>query len=122
MLAGSLALALGVAGIFVPILPTTPFILLAAACFARGSARWHAALLRHRIVGPVISAWEERRCMPPGIKPWAFALMAVSFGVSLLLVSALWHRLLLLALALILGIILWRVRVCDPAQRDAAVQ
>lgn len=124
--AGLLAIALGIAGIFLPLLPTTPFILLAAACFARGSERFHRHLLAHRIAGPIVREWEEHRSMPPGVKAWAFALMFVSFGVSLLLVPSAWHRLMLLAIAAVLAFFLWRVPVrapganggCPPAGGD----
>jgi uncharacterized membrane protein YbaN (DUF454 family) len=119
---GSLALLLGVVGIFLPILPTTPFILLAAACFARGSQRLHTALLRHRLAGPIIGAWEERRCMPPGVKPWAYALIILSFGASIWLMNSLWHRLLLVGLALLLVLALWRVPVCATPPVDDALQ
>ena len=51
-LAGAMALALGVIGIFLPVLPTTPFVLLAAYCFSRGSERWERWLLEHPQLGP----------------------------------------------------------------------
>lgn len=113
MAVGSLALLAGLLGIFLPVLPTTPFILLAAACFARGSERLHGWLLANRAAGPIIREWREHRSMPPGVKPWAFLTMALSFGVSIALVPAHWHRLMLLALALVLGVFLWRVPVRD---------
>jgi hypothetical protein len=93
------------------LLPTTPFILLAAACFAKGSQRLHDWLLSQRVAGPIIREWQTHRAMPPGVKPWAFGVMAASFGVSLILVEAYWHRLGLLAVAGVLGFFLWRVPV-----------
>lgn len=108
---GLVALLLGVLGIFLPVLPTTPFILLAAACFARGSTRLHDWLLAHRVTGSIIREWQEHRSMPPGIKPWAFLLMAVSFGFSIFMMESGWHRLMLAAIALVLAIFLWRVPV-----------
>ena len=57
---GSLALVLGVIGVFVPLLPTTPFILLAAWCFLRSSPRFHAWLTTHPRFGPIIRDWHER--------------------------------------------------------------
>lgn len=117
---GVVALLLGALGIVLPVLPTTPFVLLAAACFARGSERFHRHLLAHRIAGPIVRGWEEHRSMPPGVKPWAFGLMAVSFGVSLLLVPSAWHRLMLLGIAVVLAFFLWRVpvRAADAAEPD----
>ena len=81
--AGWLALALGAIGLLLPVLPTTPFILLAAACFARSSARFHAMLLRNRIFGPLIIEWEQHRSIPRRTKLWAITLMALTFGSSI---------------------------------------
>ncbi len=108
---GLVALLLGVLGLMLPVLPTTPFVLLAAACFARGSERFHRRLLAHRIAGPIVREWQQHRAMPPGVKSWAFALMGLSFGVSLLLVPSAWHRAMLLVIAALLAAFLWRVPV-----------
>ncbi|MEM9667897.1 MAG: YbaN family protein [Pseudomonadota bacterium] len=56
---GLVALGLGTLGAFLPLLPTTPFVLLAAFGFARSSERLHAWLLRHKIFGPLIKNWNE---------------------------------------------------------------
>ncbi len=108
---GGAALLLAVAGIFLPVLPTTPFVLLAAACFARGSETLHDRMLAHRVAGPIIREWQEHRSMPPGIKPWAFLLMGLSFGASILLMASPWHRAMLAAIAAVLAFFLWRVPV-----------
>ena len=117
---GIAALLLGALGVLLPVLPTTPFVLLAAACFARSSERFHRHLLAHRIAGPIVREWEQHRSMPPGVKPWAFALMGLSFGVSLLLVPSPWHRVMLLAIASVLVVFLWRVpvRSAPPQKLD----
>jgi uncharacterized membrane protein YbaN (DUF454 family) len=78
LLAGVLALLLGVVGIFVPLLPTTPFVLLAAWCFARGSTRCEAWLLQHRLFGPIVRDWRERRAVPLRAKQIATLTMAAS--------------------------------------------
>lgn len=108
---GLAALALAVLGVFLPVLPTTPFVLLAAALFARGSSRLHHYLLHHRIFGPIIQDWEEHRSMPPGVKPWAFTLLAISFAGSIYAVETTAVQLALAALGLILALFLWRVPV-----------
>lgn len=108
---GVIALLLGVAGIFLPVLPTTPFVLAAAACFARSSARLHDGMLSHRIAGPIIRAWDEHRSMPPGIKPWAYVLMGLSFGLSMVLMDSLWHQIMLALMGTVLAVLLWRVPV-----------
>jgi uncharacterized membrane protein YbaN (DUF454 family) len=60
---GFLFIGLGIIGIFLPLLPTTPFILLAAGCFAKSSPRWHRWLLTNRTFGPMIKNWEEHQCI-----------------------------------------------------------
>ena len=108
---GFVALGLGLAGIVLPVLPTTPFVLLAAACFARSSVRVHDALLAHRVAGPLIREWQTHRAMPRQAKRVGFALMAVSFGSSVWMMDSPWHRLMLAALGLVLAYFLWRVPV-----------
>lgn len=73
--AGLLFLALGAVGIFLPLLPTTPFLLLAAACFSRSSRRMHAWLLQNRLFGPILREWEERGAIERRIKWFATILM-----------------------------------------------
>lgn len=111
---GLAALALGGLGVVLPVLPTTPFILLAAACFARSSERFHDWLIHHRITGPLIREWREYRAMPRRAKRWAYALMVLSFGSSILWMDFLWHRIMLLVLGTVLGYFLWRVPVREP--------
>ncbi|MDT9000033.1 YbaN family protein [Paucibacter sp. APW11] len=81
VLAGLLSLLLGVVGIFLPLLPTTPFVLLAAVCFARGSARCEAWLLGHPRFGPMVRNWRDHRAIPLRAKQLAWAMM--TFGSAL---------------------------------------
>lgn len=117
--AGFAALALGLVGIVLPVLPTTPFVLLAAACFAKSSLRFHAWLHAHRIAGPLLREWHDYRAMPRRAKRLAYALMAVSFGSSILLMQSPWHRLMLAALGLVLLFFLWRIPVRDDPRGGA---
>ena len=73
-------------GIFLPLLPTTPLAILAAFLFARSSERAHRWLLRHRVFGPIVRDWHERRCVPERAKWAAIALVFVAFSISLLVV------------------------------------
>ena len=93
---GWLAVALGTLGVFLPLLPTTPFILLAAWCFARSSPRFHHWLLYRPWFGGYLRHWQKYRAMPPGAKPRAVAMILLTFAISLWLVNLTWVRILLL--------------------------
>jgi uncharacterized membrane protein YbaN (DUF454 family) len=81
-IAGAICVALGVIGIPLPLFPTTPFLLLAAFCFARGSPRMHQWLVEHAHFGPPIRAWQDHRAVSRSAK-WAITvalLGAVGIG------------------------------------------
>lgn len=78
-LGGSVALALGVIGIPLPLLPTTPFLLLAAFCFARSSPRLHAWLMSHPRFGPPIHRWRDHGAISRKAKMLAALAMAGGF-------------------------------------------
>jgi uncharacterized membrane protein YbaN (DUF454 family) len=79
---GFLFLALAVIGILLPVLPATPFLLLAAWFFARSSERWHSWLLANPTFGPLIGNWEQQRCMTRRTKLVALAGMLIAGGGS----------------------------------------
>ena len=85
---GALSLLLGIIGIFLPVLPTTPFVLLAAACFARGSERFHGWLLEHPRFGPLVSDWQRHHSIPLRAKCLALVMMWTSMGVTAWLLRA----------------------------------
>jgi len=80
--AGVVCVALGALGAVIPVLPTTPFLLLAAACFARGSARAHQWLLRNRFSGPVIRTWERDRGLTLKTKVFTVLLLILALAAS----------------------------------------
>lgn len=84
-MAGLLSLGLGLLGIPLPILPTTPFVLLAAFCFGKGSPRLRGWLVNHARFGPAISNWENHGAIPRKAKRYAAALMFAALMLSVLI-------------------------------------
>lgn len=104
---GFVSLGLGLAGIALPLLPTTPFLLLSAWLFLKGSPRLHAWLLSRPRLGGYIKDFQERRAIPLRAKVAAVVMMSLSMAVCVVFVAeALWLRL-LLSLAAVL--IAWHI-------------
>lgn len=80
---GSLSVALGFIGVFLPILPTTPFLLLAAACYARASPRFYRWLMTNRWFGTYLRDWREGRGVPLRAKVVAVVSIVLTFGISI---------------------------------------
>jgi len=84
---GSVSVFLGVLGIFLPLLPTTPFLLLACALYAKGSKRFHAWLLNHKVLGKYIRDYTERGGLPVRTKIFTLLLLLTTIGLSFVLVA-----------------------------------
>lgn len=114
--AGVALLVVGIVGYFVPLMPGTIFLILAAACFARSSRRLEAWLVNHPRLGPSIVAWREKGAIPRKAKIVAIGAMAVSFALVLVAhppTAAVWVTAVLLgASALFVG-----TRPGVPAQK-----
>ncbi|MBV7562434.1 YbaN family protein [Pseudomonas sp. sia0905] len=101
---GWLSVALGVLGIFLPLLPTTPFLLLAAACFMRSSERFYLWLVEHPRLGPWIRDYLAGEGIPRKAKIYAISLMWLSIGISCALVPLIWARLFMLTSAVLVSL------------------
>jgi uncharacterized protein len=109
---GTLFVALGVVGIFLPLVPTTVFLLLAAACYARSSERFHQKLLNHRWLGGYIRNYRDGRGMSPREKTWTLVLLWVGIGATTIWsVHAWWLRALLLVIATSVTVHVARLKV-----------
>lgn len=82
IVAGGLATVLGTLGALLPLLPTTPFALLAAFCFMQGSERLHRWILAHRVFGPLIRDWQRSGAISARAKTIAVITMALTFALS----------------------------------------
>ena len=105
---GWLSVLLGVIGIFVPVLPTTPLLLLAAACFVRSSRRFYLWLVNHKHLGPWIRDYLEGNGIPLKGKVYAIGLMWASIGLSCYLVPMPWARAFMLTSAVLVTLYILR--------------
>ncbi|MBU9842062.1 MULTISPECIES: DUF454 family protein [Rahnella] len=113
---GWLCVVLATLGVVLPLLPTTPFLLLAAWCFARSSPRFHQWLLYRSWFGSYLRHWQTHRALPKGVKPKAVALIVVTFAISIYFVPLWWVRILLVCMMFSLLIMMWRLPVVDLEQ------
>jgi hypothetical protein len=107
---GHLCVALGVIGVFLPVMPTTVFLLGAAACYARASAGFYNRLLNNRVFGPIIADWRHYRSMTWKAKAYAIGFVWVGIGISVVLVPLVWLRVVLLGVAVAVTGFLLRIR------------
>jgi uncharacterized membrane protein YbaN (DUF454 family) len=117
LVAGCLLLATGVVGIVVPVLPTTPFLLLAALCFARSSVRCHRWLLGNRFFGRYLNDYLSGRGVPGKVKAGVLAFLWLVITLSaVFLAQDLWLRIVLFAVAcgVTVHVLLLKVRPRDP--------
>ncbi|KRB84018.1 YbaN family protein [Noviherbaspirillum sp. Root189] len=106
---GTLALLLAILGIFLPLLPTTPFLLLASACYLRGSERMHTWLLQAPVLGKVLSDYQQHRVVPRRAKVTAILLLWPSLAFSIYQVQKWPVTIILIAIGVIVTIFLIRL-------------
>ena len=116
LLCGAMSLSTGVIGMVLPVLPTTPFVLLAAYCFSRGSARYEQWLLTHPRFGPMVRDWRANRAVPLRAKQFATVMMILSSGITwwTLPTPVRWMP---MACCVVVGAWLWRLPTAPERNR-----
>jgi len=98
---GFLSLAIGIFGIVIPLLPTTPFLLLSAACFLKGSDRMYRWLMNHKLFGEYIRNFREKKAIPLKTKAVAISLLWITILFSIFfMVESIYLRIMLAAIAI----------------------
>lgn len=114
---GCCSTVLGILGIFLPLLPTVPLLLLAAACFARSSERCYRWLLDHPLLGPMVQGYLDGKGIPLRAKVSAIALIWLTIPLSIVLVGDIfWLRMLLVLVGAGVTLYLLRLPVCEAEE------
>ncbi|KAF1084216.1 Inner membrane protein YbaN [Sporotomaculum syntrophicum] len=111
---GSVALAIGIIGIFLPIMPTTPFLLLAAFCYMRSSERLFVWLINHRIFGAYIYNYMNHKAITRGAKIGSLGFLWLTLIISMFITSNLHISLLLLVIGVAVSIHVMTLKTLEP--------
>ncbi|MCF7832430.1 MAG: YbaN family protein [Candidatus Marinimicrobia bacterium] len=108
---GSISLILGLIGVLLPILPTTPFIILAAACFARSSQKFYDLLYGNRFFGKILRDYRDKKGLALKYKIYILAMLWITLSSSaIFIVNVLWLRIFLFAVAIAVSIHILRFK------------
>jgi len=120
-LLGMVFVLLAFIGALLPVMPTVPFVLAAAACFAKSSPKMHAWLQQHPKFGHIVRDWEEKRCISRGMKIWGISMMTLGGGMSVwLFVPRGWPSWVTLACFFFADLVVFLWKECPPEPGDAA--
>jgi len=112
---GAISFGAGLVGVVLPLIPTTPFLLLSAALWARSSKRFYVWLLTHPTLGPPVASYRREGCIPRKAKVAALTLLAISLpGSAFLLVPLLHARIALLAIGTVVFAWILSIPSCPP--------
>lgn len=112
-IAGSLSLAVGVIGIFIPMLPTTPLLLIAAYCYLRSSERMYNWLIHHRFLGIYIYNYLKYKAVPRKTKIWAVVFIWITLTISMILIDNWYVRGMLLFVGACVSVHLYKLKTLD---------
>lgn len=99
LIVGTICVALGSIGIIIPVLPTTPFLLLAAGCYVKASQRCYNWLMNHKLFGAFIKGYIEGSGVPVKSKLIAIAYLWIGISISIIMLKTLWVQILLICIA-----------------------
>ncbi len=115
--AGHVCVALGVTGIVLPVMPGVVFLIGAAACYARGSARFYNWLLANKWLGPPVLDWQQHRAMTIRAKVVSIAMVLLGVGVSVFFFVQLpWLRVVLTAIGVGVTILILTINTYRPSR------
>jgi uncharacterized protein len=118
VIAGSISLALGVVGIFLPLLPTTPFLLLSAFCYMSSSKRLYDWLINHRIFGPYIYNYITYRAVRRNVKVGTLIILWLALLISIILVPNLYLRIFLLVVGVAVSLHILTLKTLAKEKTD----
>jgi uncharacterized membrane protein YbaN (DUF454 family) len=113
LVAGSISLAIGVIGIFIPVLPTTPLLLITAYCYLRSSKRMYNWLIHHRILGIYIYNYLEHKAVPRKTKIGAIVFLWLTLIISILLIGNWYVRTILMVVGICVSIHLFTLKTLE---------
>ena len=111
LILGWLSLITGIIGAFLPPLPTTPLVLLAAWCFSKSSERFHTWLIEHKYFGPIVRDWQSADGIPRRARNRAIIFMWLGMAISILIVSRFWATIGLVIIGLCVSSYLMRMPI-----------
>ncbi|MGR0278484.1 YbaN family protein [Marinomonas dokdonensis] len=118
LLLGWFSLITGIIGIFLPLLPTTPLVLLAAWCFSKSSERFHTWLINHKFFGPIVSDWQSNDGIPRKSRNRAIIFMWLGMAISSLMVGRFWATVGLVCIGICVSIYLLRMPLRSESNED----
>ena len=125
LVAGTVSVGFGIIGLLLPVVPTTPFLLVAAACYARSSKKFYVWLMTNRWFGEYIRDWRAGKGIPLSGKIGSTIVIVVTFGTSIAFFVPLdWVKVVMVVIALAVLVYLWRLptRVSDPEESESEPQ
>lgn len=117
-LLGFFFVLLGIIGVVLPVMPTTPFLIVAAACFSKGSDRYAAWLRNHNLFGPIILDWENKHCIQCRYKILSLSTMLIGCSFSIYMLPNIYGRIVIAILVLIGATVVLRIPSCQTVKID----